>query len=421
MSNSSLVTYTKLSKHYDSRGGTKVDKIFVHHMAGNLTVEQCGSVFQNKEVSAHYGVNGKNIGRYLDESQRAWATASPKYDKRSISIELANNGNASSNWSVSDQTISTAILLIADICKRNGIKKINYTGDLNGNLCMHKWVVATACPGAYLASKFQYIADEVNKLLNVKAEKYDGAFPSLDKKSTQNVRIGHAIRDEKGNLKNGNAGDQTGKEVLIQDYYKDFEYVARPKEKADVIAKAMEDCCKNDFIGYDQNERLTLYQEAKKVKFVISNIKTKCETDCSATVRTCLKVAGITVPSTFRTKNMKDNLEKTEKFDIFKFKKVSDLKRGDILWTPSSHTVIVLSPQTSVRKNVALSRGDSRKEQVKKLQLFLNWCMDLDLTVDGDFGTNTENAVKKFQKKYSLTVDGAFGEKSLAKAKEIKK
>jgi hypothetical protein len=66
---------------------------------------------------------------------------------------------------VPDKTIETAIQLVADICKRNGIKKLNYTGDLSGNLCMHCWVASTACPGPYLKSKFKYIASEVNKLL----------------------------------------------------------------------------------------------------------------------------------------------------------------------------------------------------------------------------------------------------------------
>ena len=80
-------------------------------------------------------------------------------------IELANDRGASGDWHVSDKTIETAITLIADICKRNGINKLNYTGDLSGNLCMHCWVCSTACPGPYLKKKFSYIAKEVNKIL----------------------------------------------------------------------------------------------------------------------------------------------------------------------------------------------------------------------------------------------------------------
>ena len=63
----------------------------------------------------------------------------------------------------------------------------------------------------------------------------------------------------------------------------------------------------------------------------------------------------------------------------------------------------------------------SYKTQIKRLQAFLNWCLGEDLTVDGQFGQKTEDAVKAFQKKYKLTIDGKFGDKSLAKAKTVKK
>lgn len=165
MSNSPLVTYTAKTNHYYSRNGQKIDKIFVHHMAGNLTVKQCGNVFKTREASANYGINGKNIGLYVDEANAAWHCSNKAYNQRSIGIELANDGGASTNWHVSDATIATCIELIVDICKRNGIKKINYTGNLNGNLCMHCWTASTACPGGYMKTKFKYIAEQVNKKL----------------------------------------------------------------------------------------------------------------------------------------------------------------------------------------------------------------------------------------------------------------
>lgn len=61
------------------------------------------------------------------------------------------------------------------------------------------------------------------------------------------------------------------------------------------------------------------------------------------------------------------------------------------------------------------------KTQIKRLQKFLNWCMGTKLTIDGEYGANTKDAVVAFQKKYSLSVDGEFGKNSLAKAKTIKK
>lgn len=67
-----------------------------------------------------------------------------------------------------------------------------------------------------------------------------------------------------------------------------------------------------------------------------------------------------------------------------------------------------------------LKKGD-KGTQVKRLQQFLNWCINAKLTVDGSFGDKTVKAVKDYQKKYGLAVDGYFGKGSLAKAKSIKK
>ncbi len=66
-----------------------------------------------------------------------------------------------------------------------------------------------------------------------------------------------------------------------------------------------------------------------------------------------------------------------------------------------------------------LKQGD-KGTQVRNLQRLLNW-LGYKLDVDGDFGPLTRSAVMQFQKKYKLDVDGLFGEKSLAKAKSIKK
>ena len=85
MSRSTLTTHTNITNHKTAgRGGKKIDKIFVHHMAGNLTVQQCGNVFRSAQASAHYGVNGKNVGCYVDEKDTAWHCGNFKYNQRSI-------------------------------------------------------------------------------------------------------------------------------------------------------------------------------------------------------------------------------------------------------------------------------------------------------------------------------------------------
>ena len=134
-------------------------------MAGNLSVETCGAVFQTKKASSNYGIGSDGrIGMYVEEHNRAWTSSSPDNDHQAVTIEVAND-RIGGDWHVSDKALAKLIDLCVDICKRNGIKQLNYTGDKNGNLTMHKWFAATNCPGAYLESKFPYIASEVNKKL----------------------------------------------------------------------------------------------------------------------------------------------------------------------------------------------------------------------------------------------------------------
>lgn len=66
------------------------------------------------------------------------------------------------------------------------------------------------------------------------------------------------------------------------------------------------------------------------------------------------------------------------------------------------------------------SSGD-KGEQVKLLQKFLNWYGDYGLAVDGELGPKTIEAVRKFQGREKLKVDGAFGKESLKRAKVVRR
>lgn len=190
MSNSSLVNHVHLSPNYTPMSNKKNEVIVIHHMAGKLTVEQCGNVFApaSRKASSNYGVDGNGrIGLYVEEKNRSWATSSRAIDSRAITIEVANSV-AGGNWPVSDKAMTSLINLCVDICKRNVIPRLNYTGDKSGNLQMHKWYAATGCPGAYLESKFPYIANEVNKRLN------GNTTPSLPESSgTYTVQKGDTL------------------------------------------------------------------------------------------------------------------------------------------------------------------------------------------------------------------------------------
>lgn len=175
MSRSSLVDYVKISPNSSNPRNNKIKKITIHHMAGDLTVEGCGNVFQNKnrQASSNYGVdsNGR-VGLYVEEENRAWTSSNKVNDNQAITIEVANDGGAP-DWHVSDKALTKTIWLCVDICRRNGIERLNFTGDSSGNLTMHKMFTATTCPGPYLESKMQYIANEVNKILPDNTESND--------------------------------------------------------------------------------------------------------------------------------------------------------------------------------------------------------------------------------------------------------
>ena len=170
MSNSPLVNYTRISPNSNNPRNNQIKKITIHHMAGNLSVETCGNVFapNSRQASSNYGIGSDGrVGMYVEEKNRSWCSSNANNDHQAVTIEVANDGGANTNWHVSDKALAKLIDLCVDICKRNGIAKLNYTGDSSGNLTRHNMFANTTCPGPYLESKFPYIADEVNKRLAV--------------------------------------------------------------------------------------------------------------------------------------------------------------------------------------------------------------------------------------------------------------
>lgn len=167
MSNSSLVNYTKISPNKSSRNGNSIKKITVHHMAGNLTVETCGNVFapSSRKASSNYGIGSDGrVGMYVEEKDRAWTSSNGANDRQAVTIEVANNTLAP-NWTVSDAAWNKLVDLCVDICKRNGISKLNWTGDSSGTLTTHDMFANTNCPGPYLKPRMPKLAEEVNKRL----------------------------------------------------------------------------------------------------------------------------------------------------------------------------------------------------------------------------------------------------------------
>lgn len=167
MSNSSLISYTEISPNRNSPRTQPISKITIHHMAGNLTLQSFGVLVAkpSRQMSANYAVaSDGSIGLFCPESDRSWCSSSPWNDHRAVTIEVANDGGAP-DWHVSDAAIAALIDLCVDICKRNGMARLDYTGDADGSLTLHRMFTATQCPGPYLLSKIPYIAQQVTARL----------------------------------------------------------------------------------------------------------------------------------------------------------------------------------------------------------------------------------------------------------------
>lgn len=161
----SSLANVKVSAHtsnYTKGRQKKIRCIAIHHMAGVLSAEECGNIFVRAErnASTHYGIgNDGKIGNYIDESDTAWANSNWASNCESISIETSNS-SLGGNWPVSDTAYNSLIKLVADIAKRNNLGTL-IPGQ---NLIWHRMFVATSCPGAYLLSRMQDIADKANAI-----------------------------------------------------------------------------------------------------------------------------------------------------------------------------------------------------------------------------------------------------------------
>lgn len=166
--NSSLISYTRISPNRTVGRNQPVSKITVHHCASVMTVEQFGNLVANpaREMSSNYMIgNDGRIGLFCPEADRSWCSSSPWNDHRAITIEVSNDVYGEP-WSISQAAYDSLIKLCIDICKRNGIKKLEFTGNQNGSLTYHYMFAATACPATWIKGHTQEICDKVNAGLN---------------------------------------------------------------------------------------------------------------------------------------------------------------------------------------------------------------------------------------------------------------
>ena len=240
--------------------------------------------------------------------------------------------------------------------------------------------------------------------------------------------IAHASIDEKGTAKNGQAGDQTKKEVCIRSWYnKPWNAVIRFKDagKREKIAQLMEKAAANDMIGYDQNQRNTLLSQARKYNYDVSKVTEPCETDCSALVTLACIYAGVPESvlviggNSATTRTLRPVLQATGLVEIFTLpmytQQTHKLVRGDILLKEGAHVVVVTQADAGNPYFITdrLLKHGSRGESVKWLQHELNAAKVANLNVDGVFGEATYKAVIAYQKAKGLEVDGIVGEQTI--------
>ena len=167
MSNSKLVVYSHFSPNMTTPRTGKIKKITIHHVAGVGTIESLGELFSSSErrASSNYGVGSDGrVGLYVQEKNRAWTSDSYDNDNIAVTIEVFNS-RVDTAWPITDAALNATIDLCVDICIRNNIEELKFTGDSKGNLTLHKFFAPTICPGPYLESKIPHIVSAVNKRL----------------------------------------------------------------------------------------------------------------------------------------------------------------------------------------------------------------------------------------------------------------
>lgn len=195
MSNSPLVNYTKLSPYHSGKRTHTIDTVTIHCMAGNLSVEQCGELFQHSGTSSNYGIDSSGkIALYVEEGNRSWCSSNGANDQRAVTIEVANT-KAEDPYPVSQAAYAALVSLLADICRRNGIPRLLWRADRSligkvdqQNMTVHRWFAAKSCPGEWLYSRHAQIAADVNAKLEGGDTMNQETFNQMFKTAMANYR-----------------------------------------------------------------------------------------------------------------------------------------------------------------------------------------------------------------------------------------
>ena len=275
--------------------------------------------------------------------------------------------------------------------------------------------------------------------------------------TTVAVRMSNCGHDENGRYAGGKAGDQTGTEWYLCSWYAyptgGWNYILRWKDESlgNLFADLAIEAALNDMIGYDQvtagnsTDRYTFRQQMKAVGYRPSKIAKPCECDCSEGTIVLIQAVGhlkgikeLQECNATYTGNMMDyfNSAKGKKyFTVLQGRYLKDsslAKRGDINLNTGHHVNVTVDNGSNTGKgsttnttttttggsgymfSVGNVQNGSKGNDVKLLQRLLksNGFKGKDgknLTIDGECGTNTVYAIKTYQTKKGLSVDGCAG------------
>ena len=189
--NSSMVSYTKLSPNHSGQRTHSIDRITPHCVVGQCSVETLGEIFypKSRQASCQYGIGPDGrVGMYVEEKNRSWCSSSNANDQRAVTIECASD--TTEPYAFKDIVYQTLIKLCVDICKRNGKNKLLWLGDKDKTLAyepksgemvltVHRWFANKSCPGNWLMARMDDLANKVTAQLNGSAVSSDTAASDL--------------------------------------------------------------------------------------------------------------------------------------------------------------------------------------------------------------------------------------------------
>lgn len=209
--NSSLVSYTKLSPNHSGQRTHSIDRITPHCVVGQCSVETLGNIFlpTSRQASSNYGigVDGR-VGMYVEEKNRSWCSSSAANDQRAITIECASDNTEP--YAFKDVVYKRLIELCTDICKRNGKTKLLWLGDKTKTLnytpksdemvlTVHRWFANKSCPGNWMYARMGDLASKVTAALGGDVK------PAEPAKPTESINVGDLVTITGSTYYNGKA------------------------------------------------------------------------------------------------------------------------------------------------------------------------------------------------------------------------